>query len=534
MSKPPVFPAQKQSAVDWIDDNTSALSADHKTIFDFHEPAWREYKSAAWYVKRLREEGFTVEEASGGMPTAFCAEWSNGDGPVIGGYAEYDAVPGFSQDTVPHRQPRPGTNRYAAGHTDPHSALGIGAFAGFLAAKHAMEKHGIPGKLKFFGEPAEKMCGSKPIHATRGYYDDLDAAISFHPHSFPHMGNGCFWDTASAPLWSRIYTFRCDEPETWQQNATERTVAHKHASARAPGAIDAVCLMYTSGKYMKESMLPHQGSWSLNEFIVQAGQATADNVAPGLAQIQYTLRAPNVEMCEKVFEVLDRNAEHVAAMAHCTVEIAWVTRARPGLPNHAMAEVTWRNFEKIGAPVWSEEACDYAWQILENIGVRRGDVDHPFAPEIRRLATLEEGEAGFRNMLPPWQKNFAADDYVEYTWHAPTVRLYVGRPTLQMPSGKRCPEWARLAMGGMAACIDPMWITASKVVSTTIIDLLTDGESLAKARAEFEDRTGGGIGGSKWLPPLLPSDFAPPVDYRWPEYVTTARGEEWTIPTAFR
>ncbi len=28
----------------------------------------------------------------------------------------------------------------------------------------------------------------------------------------------------------------------------------------------------------------------------------------------------------------------------------------------------------------------------------------------------------------------------------------------------------------------------------------------------------------------LPKDFAPPVDYRWPEYVTTARGEEWWIP----
>ena len=89
-------------------------------------------------------------------------------------------------------------------------------------------------------------------------------------------------------------------------------------------------------------------------------------------------------------------------------------------------------------------------------------------------------------------------------------------------------------MGGMAACIDPMWSTAGKVISTTILDLLTDGESLEKARAEFNERTGGGIGGSKWLPPLLPSDFEPPVNYRWPEYVTTIRGEEWTIPTAFR
>ena len=27
------------------------------------------------------------------------------------------------------------------------------------------------------------------------------------------------------------------------------------------------------------------------------------------------------------------------------------------------------------------------------------------------------------------------------------------------------------------------------------------------------------------------TDFAPPVDLRWPEYVTTPRGEEWCMPT---
>jgi aminobenzoyl-glutamate utilization protein B len=30
---------------------------------------------------------------------------------------------------------------------------------------------------------------------------------------------------------------------------------------------------------------------------------------------------------------------------------------------------------------------------------------------------------------------------------------------------------------------------------------------------------------------LLPRDFAAPVDLRWPEYVHTARGDEWWLPT---
>jgi aminobenzoyl-glutamate utilization protein B len=30
---------------------------------------------------------------------------------------------------------------------------------------------------------------------------------------------------------------------------------------------------------------------------------------------------------------------------------------------------------------------------------------------------------------------------------------------------------------------------------------------------------------------LLPKDFKPPVDLRWPEYIQTVRGAEWWIPT---
>ena len=44
-----------------------------------------------------------------------------------------------------------------------------------------MQANGVPGTLKLFGEPAEKVCGSKPIHAAKGYYDDLNTAVVWHP-----------------------------------------------------------------------------------------------------------------------------------------------------------------------------------------------------------------------------------------------------------------------------------------------------------------------------------------------------------------
>ncbi|MBM3600738.1 MAG: amidohydrolase [Alphaproteobacteria bacterium] len=521
-------PAQK-TALAWVAANHSRLSKWHKTIWDFAEPSWREYKSAAWYVDVLKREGFKVEAGSAGMPTAFCATWGKG-GPTLGAYAEYDAVPGTSQAAVPRRKPREGLHKWAAGHTDPHSALGLGALGGMLAAKHAMARHGIKGRIKFFGEPAEKMCGSKPVHAAHGYYDDLDAAISFHPTSLPALANTCLLDTHCGAYWSAIYSFECESPESWVGALAREGTQNSHSVSRAPGANDALCLMYTTTKYTKESMLPHHGSWTLNEAILVGGQATADNLAPNIAQIQYACRAPTLDMMEKVFGILDQNAEQVAKITHCTVTRHWVTKTRPGLPNRALADITYRNLEMVGPPQFPEKAKVFARRIQKNLGMR--PMANPFMPEVSRLTTPEKAEAALRASLPPWQKNYTSDDYVEYTWHAPTVRLYVGRAMLRPPKpGYRYPDWPRNALGGYPPAIDPLWETAARCVGATLIDLFTDPEGLKRCRDEFKERTGGGIGGKTWLPPLLPRRFKAPVHFRWPEYVTTVRGEEWWIPT---
>jgi aminobenzoyl-glutamate utilization protein B len=132
--------------------------------------------------------------------------------------------------------------------------------------------------------------------------------------------------------------------------------------------------------------------------------------------------------------------------------------------------------------------------------------------------------------LPPAQLNSTSDDYTEYCWYCPTVRFYIARPMLKS-AGKAYPAWAMNALGGLRPCIDPMIRTAAKTVAATILDLMAKPDLLQRAQAEWRERTGGGIGGNKWLAPLLPKDFRVPLDFRWPEYVTTPRGEEWWIPT---
>ena len=118
-------------------------------------------------------------------------------------------------------------------------------------------------------------------------------------------------------------------------------------------------------------------------------------------------------------------------------------------------------------------------------------MDEPFLESLTTLPPPEEEEAKVREALPPWQRNYTSDDYVDYTWHTPTVLLYTARATLKLPeAGYQYPEWVKVALGGYRPTTDPTVTSA----------------------------------------PLLPADFEPPVGLRWPEYVTTVRGDEWSIP----
>ncbi|QYX55855.1 amidohydrolase [Roseovarius sp. SCSIO 43702] len=506
----------------WVAAHARELSEGCATIFGFGEPAWREYRSAAWYVERLRAEGFTVEEGSGGMPTAFCAEWRQGEGPVVGMYAEYDAVPGNCQAAAPERAPREGLGFLAAGHTDPHSALGMAGLGGVLAAKAAMERHGIAGGLRFTGEPAEKVRGSKPLHAAKGYYDGLAAMLSFHPFYMLPLCNTVRWDTQCGAAYAMIYRFRCDAPQAWGAR-DGAPIPQSHSDIRAPGANDALVTMYQMARQHRDAMLPHAGGWSISEAILDAGQATADNLPAVQADLQYMIRVPEVAQAEQVTAQLDRIAEAAAALTGCTWERHWVSKSRPGLTNHAMAELVWREMQAVGAPRWDEAARDIMRKVQRACGEEA--MEEPLIDACTRLVAPRDAEAELRRALPPAQAHSTSDDYTDMSWHAPLARFYVARPALR---GGPYPPWAMNALGGIPATIDPMVQVAAKVLARAALRLLEDDAAREAARAEFEARTGGGVGGETWMAPLC--DYDPPTGFGWPEYVETVRGRHWHLP----
>ncbi|MFB0543540.1 MAG: amidohydrolase, partial [Candidatus Bathyarchaeia archaeon] len=386
-------------------------------------------------------------------------------------------------------------------------------------AKRAMEEHGLKGTLKFFGEPAEKVCGSKAVHAAKGYFDDFDASICYHPSGV----NNVIYSIPFASYWSQVYTFETINPENWFRP----TSGPIRRGGRIPAALDAVCLMYTTTKYTKEAILPHVGGWSLNEFLMVGGQCTSDNVPPKIGQIQYAFRSPALGMQEQIDQVLDNNARGVGLITGTRVTKRIVARTRVGLANCALSEIVYENLKLSGPPKYGEEAKKIGRQIQENLGLE--PMEEPFAEACQEILSLEETDRRSRSSIPPWVETRGSDDYVEYTWTCPGVRFHTARAGLRPYPDFTYPGWTRIAMGGIRETIDPMIFTCSKTTGASIVELITNPDKLRKCQEEFKERTGGGVGGSKWVAPLLPKDFLPPIDLPWPEYVTTVRGTEWSL-----
>ncbi|MCW4050338.1 MAG: amidohydrolase, partial [Candidatus Bathyarchaeota archaeon] len=63
----------KKTAFKWIEDNAERISDFHTRIWNYAEPAFREYKSVKAFEEFHKELGFDVKVDVAGMPTAYIA-----------------------------------------------------------------------------------------------------------------------------------------------------------------------------------------------------------------------------------------------------------------------------------------------------------------------------------------------------------------------------------------------------------------------------------------------------------------------------
>ena len=177
----------KASALAWIDGNAATLSRVNRNIWGWAETGLEEVKSSKELQDLLTANGFTVQADVAGMPTAFVATYGSGR-PVIGILAEYDALPGLSQDASPERTTRPGVT---AGHGCGHSVFGTGSTAAAIGVKQAMASGAIKGTVKLFGTPAEETGIGKTYMLREGLFKDVDTILSWHAGSTTAASSGC-------------------------------------------------------------------------------------------------------------------------------------------------------------------------------------------------------------------------------------------------------------------------------------------------------------------------------------------------------
>lgn len=125
------------------------------------EVRFQERYAVSELTRWLAGEGFAVGHPVGGLETAFVARHQGSrPGPTVAVLMEYDALPGLGHGC--------GHNLIAAG----------GALAAILAAK-VQSDH--PGTLLAVGTPAEEGGGGKIHLLEAGVFDEVDAALMFHP-----------------------------------------------------------------------------------------------------------------------------------------------------------------------------------------------------------------------------------------------------------------------------------------------------------------------------------------------------------------
>jgi len=125
------------------------------------ETAFEEHRSAGLLCDLLERHGFQVQRGASGMETAFIATAGEA-GPTIAFVCEYDALRGL-------------------GHACGHNLIGAGSAGAGIALAAALRESGLGGRVKVVGSPAEEGGGGKIPLCHDGVFDDVDAALIFHP-----------------------------------------------------------------------------------------------------------------------------------------------------------------------------------------------------------------------------------------------------------------------------------------------------------------------------------------------------------------
>ena len=459
-----------------VDGKRADYAALADQVWDTPELAYGEHRSAAEHLAVLEREGFRVTREVAGIPTALMAEAGEG-GPVIAILGEYDALPGLSQEAGLD-EPRPVEGQGGVGHGCGHNLLGSAAMLAASAVKDWLAQSGTPGRVRYYGCPAEEGGAAKGFMVRAGAFADVDIAISWHPASFSGVNE------AVSLANTRIdFTF----------------VGRASHAAAAPdlgrSALDAVELMNVGVNYMREHM-PDDAR--VHYAYLDAG-GIAPNVVQARAKVRYLIRARDLAGLTALVARVRKVAEGAALMTETTVSAQTVSAVSNLMANTPLEQAMHDNFQRLGPPEFD-------------------DADRAYAERIRATLTDADIAAAFDRVGVPVRRDLAMCDFVipfgsrgrggngstdvgDVSWVVPTVQARGATCAVGTPFH----SWQLTAQGKSPAAHKGL-VHVAKVMAGTALDALQDPALIERAKADLAERTRD----TPYTSPL-PGDVQPPI-----------------------
>lgn len=464
--------------INYLEHEDEKLAYLAKEIWDHPEIGLQETFASDLLAKECEAAGFIVERGVGQMPTAFVASWGEGK-PIIGVLGEYDALPGLSQELNAEKSP---IEQGGPGHGCGHNLFGTASFAAALAVKTVMEAEGLPGTIRFYGCPAEETLVGKTFMAKDGVFDDLDAAVCWHPGDTNQI-----WHSSSLAMNSFKVNFY-------------GVAAHGAAAPHlGRSALDGAQLMDVGVNYLREHIIQEA---RIHSVITSGGQAP--NVVPAYAQIWYFVRAPQRSQVEEIYARMLDIAKGAALMSGTTYDIDFVTGCYDVLPNSVMSNLMLEKLREAGEMSFTEQEKAFGKQLQSTFPP--GSLDYSF-DALKKNALGGFSKTDLDNSL--WEQviPFKSEPQVmpgstevgDVSYITPTGQL----TTTCWPFGTPPHSWQIVASSGSSIGAKGM-LHAAKAMALTAFDLMTKPDLLAAARQEFAEATEG----KAYVSPL-PDDAVP-------------------------
>ena len=463
--------------LDAVETHRADLTALADRVWATPELLYGEYASCAAHVETLRAKGFRVTEEVAGIPTAVMGEAGEG-GPVIAILGEYDALPGLSQEAG-IAEPRPlveGGN----GHGCGHNLLGAAALLAACALKDWLAQTGTPGRVRYYGCPAEEGGAAKAFMVRDGAFAGVDAAITWHPDCFT----------------------RVDDPESLANTRMDFTFSGRAAHAAAAphlgrSALDAVELMSVGVNYLREHMV---NGARIHYAYLDAG-GSAPNVVQATAKVRYSIRALELADMLALVERVKDVARGAALMTGTEVAFQVFSAVSNNLVNEVMDRAMHEVLEDLGGVPFDEGDMAYAQAIRATLSPE--DLAAPWAG-----VAMEPTEAALCDFVvrlrPGGAQMIGSTDVSDVTWAVPTTEVLVATHAIGTPGH----SWQITAQGKSPAAHKGM-THAAKAMARLGQRLIAEPALLAEAQAEHAHR----LARTPYTSPL-PADQKPPLKPR--------------------